>query len=110
MYVEAGRVIGASDLRLMVRYILPNIFAPIIVIFTISIGSFILAESSLSFLGLGVQEASWGKMVSDGRQFLIVSPWTSLFSGLAITLTVLGFNLAGDALRDILDPRLRGTR
>ncbi|MBI5949332.1 MAG: ABC transporter permease [Chloroflexi bacterium] len=108
-YVEAARSYGARDVRIMARHVLPNIVAPVLVIFSISIGLYILAEASLSFLGLGPQDkTTWGKMVNAGRQAVDVHPWESVFSGAAITLTVLAFNLAGDALRDELDPRLRG--
>lgn len=110
-YVTAAIVVGASDGRVMVRHILPNIMAPAIVIFTLSIGAFILAETSLAFIGLGDPVApSWGKMLNEGRQLVSVSgmEYLSIFPGVAIMLTVLGFNLAGDALRDALDPRLRG--
>lgn len=108
-YVEAARSYGASDKRVMFRHVLPNIMAPIVVIFSISIGLYILAEASLSFLGLGpADKTTWGKMVNSGRAALDLNPWESVFSGAAITLAVLGFNLAGDALRDELDPRLRG--
>ena len=106
-YVEAARLIGASDLRIMGRHILPNVTAPIIVIFTIGVGAVILAEASLSFLGLGPPGISWGQMLDTGRLFVLTSPWLALFAGGAITLAVLAFNLAGDALRDVLDPRLR---
>lgn len=106
-YVEAARAIGASAPRIMVRHILPNITAPIIIVFSIGIGVVILAEASLSFLGLGPPGVSWGEMLNQGRLFVTTSPWQALFSGMAITLAVLAFNLAGDALRDILDPRLR---
>ena len=107
-YVVAARVVGASDRRIMFRHILPNIVAPTIVIFTISIGAYILAESTLAFIGLGDPVApSWGKQLNEGRQVLS-KPYLSIFPGLAIMLTVLGYNLAGDALRDVLDPRLRG--
>ena len=109
-YVEAARTIGASSSRIMGFHILPNIFAPLIVIFSITIGAFILAEAALSFLGLGTLDVSWGKMIADGRQFIVYSPWTSLFAGLALTSLVFGFNVLGDALRDVLDPRLRGSR
>lgn len=111
-YVEAAHALGASGPRIALRHILPNIMAPVIVIFTISIGAYILAEAALSFLGLGPIKVSWGKMVADGRQFIISggAPWLSLFAGLAITTLVFGFNVAGDALRDTLDPRLRGSR
>ncbi len=108
-FVEAARAYGATDARIMLRHVLPNIVAPIIVVFSIGIGAYILAEASLSFLGLGpADKTTWGKMVNAGRVALDLHPWEALFSGLAITLTVLGFNLAGDAIRDELDPRLRG--
>ncbi|GAB4328982.1 MAG: hypothetical protein Kow0010_13160 [Dehalococcoidia bacterium] len=108
-FIEAARSYGAGDLRLMLRHVLPNVVAPVIVIFSISIGLYILAEASLSFLGLGpADKTTWGKMVNSGRNSLDLYPWESVFSGLAITLTVLAFNLAGDAIRDELDPRLRG--
>ena len=109
-FVEAARSIGASNARIMAVHILPNIVAPLIVIFSITIGAFILAEASLSFLGLGTLDVSWGKMIADGRQFIVQSPWTSLFAGLALTSLVFGFNILGDALRDVFDPRLRGAR
>ncbi len=109
MYVEAARSYGAGHGRLMLRHILPNILAAVVVIFSISIGLYILAEASLSFLGLGpADQTTWGKMVNSGRVALDLHPWESIFSGTAITLAVLGFNLAGDALRDEMDPRLRG--
>lgn len=106
-YIEAARAIGASAPRIMIRHILPNVTAPIIIIFSIGVGVVILAEASLSFLGLGPPGVSWGEMLNQGRLFVLTSPWQALFSGMAITLAVLAFNLAGDALRDILDPRLR---
>jgi len=102
--------VGAGDNRIMIRHILPNIVAPTIVIFTISIGAYILAEATLAFLGFGDPSSiSWGKMVNEGRKLLPASPYLSMFAGGAITLIVLGFNLAGDALRDVLDPRMRGS-
>jgi peptide/nickel transport system permease protein len=108
-YVEAAWSYGASHRRVMFRHVLPNILAPIVVIFSISIGLYILAEASLSFLGLGpADKTTWGKMVNSGRNSLDRNPWEAVFSGTAITLAVLAFNLAGDALRDELDPRLRG--
>ena len=109
-FVEAARSIGAGQLRVMAVHILPNIVAPLIVIFSITVGAFILAEAGLSFLGLGPADTSWGKMIADGRQFIVQSPWTSLFAGIALTSLVFGFNVLGDALRDIFDPRLRGAR
>lgn len=108
-FVEAARSYGASDRRIMVQHVLLNVLAPIVVIFSISIGLYILAEASLSFLGLGpADKTTWGKMVNAGRNSLDQNPWEALFAGGAITLAVLAFNLAGDALRDELDPRLRG--
>lgn len=106
-YVEAARVLGASDLRIMALHILPNTLAPIIIVFTIGLGSVIIAEASLSFLRMAPPGISWGQMLDEGRQFVNSSPWQALFSGLAISLAVLAFNLSGDALRDVLDPRLR---
>jgi peptide/nickel transport system permease protein len=111
LYLEAGRVVGCSGLRLMTRHLLPNIVAPIVVVATITLGDAILAEAALSFLGVGVQppNPAWGSMLSgDSRTYFLVAPWMGIFPGLAIFLTVMGWNLFGDALRDILDPRLRG--
>ena len=107
-FVQASRALGYSDARIMVRHILPNTLAPIIVIATLNIGNTILLEAALSFLGLGVQPptASWGSMVNDGRDAMITAWWISMFPGLAIVLTVVSFNLLGDGLRDALDPRL----
>lgn len=108
-FVTAARVVGASDLRIMIRHVLPNVGAVLIIAFSIGIGAYILAEASLSFLGAGAQGVpSWGKMVQAGRASLDLHPWLTVFAGAAITLIVLGFNLLGDALRDVLDPRLRG--
>jgi peptide/nickel transport system permease protein len=108
-YVLAAETVGASNSRIMLRHILPNIIAPLIVIFTISIGLYILAEASLAFIGLGdPTEISWGAMINEGRQLGPAKPQMALYVGLAISFTVLGFNLLGDALRDVLDPRLRG--
>ena len=109
LYVEAGRALGANDLRVLLLAILPNAAAPLIVETTLRLAYAILAEASLSFLGLGAQPPapSWGQMIADGRSFLALSPWATVAPGLAIMVTVLGFNLLGDALRDALDPRLR---
>lgn len=108
-YVEGARAIGAGQLRIMLRYVLPNIAAPVIVQATLSFSTAILAEATLSFLGLGTQppEPSWGTMLGAGRRYLELAPWVAIYPGLAIAFAVLGWNLLGDALRDALDPRLR---
>ncbi len=109
-FVLAGRGLGYSDLRLMLRHILPNALPPAIVAATLGIGDTVILEAGLSFLGLGVQPPtpSWGGMVADGRNHLLGAWWLATFPGLAIVLVVLSFNLAGDGFRDALDPRLRG--
>lgn len=106
-YVEAAQALGLSDYRIIVHYILRNAIGPIIVQSTLTAGTVILAAASLSFLGLGVQPPmpEWGTMMSDGRNFLGINIYLSLFPGLAIMLTVLGFNVLGDGLRDLLDTR-----
>ena len=112
-FVEAARAIGASHLRIILCYILPNIMAPIIIITTVSLGFTILIESTLSFLGFGVPPPypSWGEMLSgSGRSYMHKAPWMATWPGIAISLAVFGFNMLGDALRDLLDPRLRGGR
>jgi peptide/nickel transport system permease protein len=112
-FVEAARAVGASHLRIILCYILPNIMAPIIIITTISLGFTILIESTLSFLGFGVPPPypSWGEMLSgSGRSYMHKAPWMATWPGIAISLAVFGFNMLGDALRDLLDPRLRGGR
>ena len=105
-YVEAARSFGSSNLRIMLLQILPNIAGPIIVIGTLGMGGAVLAEAALSFLGLGIRPPfpSWGSMLSDARDQITTAPWISIFPGLAIFMTVLGLNLLGDGLRDILDP------
>jgi ABC-type dipeptide/oligopeptide/nickel transport system permease subunit len=107
-YILAIRSIGASDAIVIVRHVLPNVVTPIIVIFSMGLGASIMAESSLSFLGLGAQPptASWGSMIASGIDYLRVAPWLSLAPGIVVTMTVLGFNLLGDALRDLSDPKL----
>jgi peptide/nickel transport system permease protein len=109
-YVSAARALGASGARIMARHVLPNIFAPLLVQLTLSLSTAILVEASLSFLGLGTQPPtpSLGLMLSDSRDFMLLLPWASIFSGLAILVASLGFNLFGDGLRDIVDPALRG--
>src|SRR3990170_1271041 len=108
-FVEAVRAIGATDLRIITRYILPNALSPIIVLATVGMAQTILAEASLSFLGLGVQPPtpSWGSMMSRGQAYIWHAPWLMLFPGLAIFIAVIGLNLLGDGLRDAMDPQLR---
>ena len=108
-YVEAARVIGVSRNRILLRHILPNCIPTLIVLFTLNVPSSILTESSLSFLGLGVQPpaASWGLMVNQGRQYLYTAPWLGFAPCVAVMLTVLAFNFLGDGLRDVLDPKLK---
>ena len=110
LFVEASRSLGSRDWRVLLRAVLPAAAAPIIVEVTLRLAYGILAEASLSFLGLGTQPpaASWGLMVAEGRRFLSLNAWATVAPGLAIMVTVLGFNLFGDALRDALDPRTRG--
>lgn len=110
-YLEAAQAIGLGHLRIVLRYVLPNVMATIVILATIGLGAVILAESSLSFLGFGVPPPypSWGAMLSgSGRSYMYRAPWMALWPGLAISLAVFGFNMLGDALRDVLDPRLRG--
>jgi peptide/nickel transport system permease protein len=110
-YVESARCAGASHARIVRNYVLPNVSAAILVLATTQLGAAVLAESTLSFLGYGVPPPfpSWGSMLSGtGRAFMLQSPWLSIWPGLAISAAVFGFNMLGDALRDVLDPRLRG--
>jgi len=108
-FIQAERALGARDARILTKHILPSVIAPVVIAATLGVAGAIMAESSLSFLGLGVQPPtpSWGSMIADGRDLyqLRHAPWTSVFPGLAIGAAVLGFNLLGDALRDALDPR-----
>jgi len=111
-YLEAARAMGSGHLRIVLRYVLPNVMATILILATIGLGAVILAESSLSFLGFGVPPPypSWGAMLSgSGRSYMYRAPWMAIWPGLAISLAVFGFNMLGDALRDVLDPRLRGS-
>ena len=113
VFIEAASSTGATDLRIMLRHILPNVMAPVIVVATLQLGQAILIESSLSFLGYGVPPPSptWGGMLSGtGLVYFTKAPWMAIFPGVFIALAVFGFNVLGDALRDELDPRLRGTR
>jgi len=106
-YVSAARATGATDLRIMFRHILPNIASVVLITFSIGIGAYILFEATISFLGVGPRNVvSWGKMVQEGRASIESHPWLSVFAGGCIALLVVGFNFLGDALRDVLDPRL----
>lgn len=110
-YIEAARAVGAGHFRIMVRYIFPNVAATIIILATIGLGGAILAESALSFLGFGVPPPypAWGAMLSgSGRSYMYTAPWMAIWPGAAISLAVFGFNMLGDGLRDLLDPRLKG--
>lgn len=111
-FIDAARAIGASDNRIIFRHILPNTLSPLIVETTLSLSFAILAEAALSFFGLGTQppDPSWGRMLSEGRAYFQQSVWLAIWPGLAIMMTVLGFNLLGDGLRDALDPRLKNVR
>ena len=107
-YVTAARALGASDSRILLSHLLPNVRAPVIVTATLGIAGAIMAEAALSFVGLGAQPPtpSWGAMVADGRDLIRVAPWVSVAPGLAVGIAVLGFNLVGDGLREALDPAL----
>ena len=107
-FVRATRALGAGDLRITFKHILPNIIGPIIIMGTLSIAGAIRMEASLSFLGLGIQPPipSWGNMIREGVANILQSPWMALFPGLALTFTVLAYNMVGDSLRDMFDPRM----
>jgi ABC-type dipeptide/oligopeptide/nickel transport system permease subunit len=108
-YVQAARALGVGHAAILVRHLLPNAVGPIIVAATIGVGSNMIAEAGLSFLGLGAQSPtiSWGSMLAEGQTFLAAAPWVAFFPGAALLIAVLGINLLGDALRDLLDPRWR---
>jgi peptide/nickel transport system permease protein len=108
-YVDAARAVGANDLRILWRHILPNLFSPLLVMASFEMARIITAEAALGFWGLGVPppDPSWGNMLSDGREYIQDAWWISTFPGLALMITVLGMNVLGDSLRDFLDPRLR---
>ncbi|MBP9951476.1 MAG: ABC transporter permease [Cypionkella sp.] len=108
-YVQAAQTLGYSDIRIMATQLVPNMLGPILVIGTLGAGSAVLAEAALSFLGLGIRPPfpSWGSMLTDARELIVLAPWAAIFPGLAIFLAVLGFNLLGDGLRDMLDPHMR---
>ena len=106
-YVLAAQTMGASDIKIILKHLLPNSLTPIIVSSVLGIASAVLVESGLSFLGLGVQAptASWGNILTDGKEYIQFAWWLSLFPGLAILLTVLGYNLLGEGIRDLMDPK-----
>ena len=108
-FVEAARALGSSTPAIMLRHLLPNIVAPVIVMVTVYLSTAILSEAALSFLGLGTQppEPSWGGMLNASRTYMELAPWMTIFPGLAIMLVIMGFNFLGDGLRDVLDPRLK---
>lgn len=110
VYIDAARSIGCPVWKILLRHMLPNIMAPLIIVFTVSIGSAILVESSISFLGYGIPPPipSWGGMISQARLDMLDAPWLTFWPGLALAIVVYGINMFGDALRDLLDPRLRG--
>lgn len=109
VYIESARALGAGSLRICFLHVLPNILSPLLVTATLYISTAILIESSLSYLGLGVQppDPTWGSIINEGREVLRIAPWISTFAGLVIMITILSFNILGDTLRDFLDPRLR---
>jgi peptide/nickel transport system permease protein len=111
VYIEAARSLGGSNCWILIRHVFPNAFPPLIVVATISAALAITAEASLSFLGLGVQPPTptWGAVISDGRAFVRGAPWISISSGFVIMLAVMSLNLFGDALRDVLDPKMKGS-
>lgn len=111
-YVEAARAMGAGSLRVLVRHVAPNAMAPVLVQVSLGLSLAVLSESALSFLGLGIQPPvpSWGNMLSEGRQFMEIAPWNAIAPGVAIAAVVLGFNLLGDGLQELLDPRMRPER
>ena len=108
-YIEAARAAGSGAARVLSLHVLPNVMAPLIVQTTLALSTAILAEATLSFLGLGIQppEPSWGTMLGTGRKYMELAPWVAIFPGAAVMLLVLGFNVLGDGLRDVLDPRLQ---
>jgi len=111
-FILATKALGASDWKIIIKHILPNILGPVVVMATFYLANAILIESALSFLGIGVQppRASWGRMIFAGLDYLSVSPWLTIFPGLAILITSIGFNLVGDGIRDILDPKIKQMR
>lgn len=109
VYIDAAKALGAGSFRICFRHVLPNIFSPLLVTATLYISTAILIESSLSYLGLGVQppDPTWGSIINEGREVLRINPWISTFAGVMIMITILSFNILGDTLRDFLAPRFR---
>jgi len=109
LYIEATRSLGASDFTILWKHLLPNAIIPVVVAATLGMGSAIVTEATLSFLGMGAQPPtpSWGSMLSNGRTYLFIAPWSAIFPGIATIITVLGFNLLGDGLRDIMDIKMK---
>ncbi|MBA2457552.1 MAG: ABC transporter permease subunit [Gemmatimonadales bacterium] len=110
-FIEAARALGAGDLRIISRQLLPNLLPPVLVLASVEMGSLVLAMAGLSFLGLGAQPPTpeWGAMLNDGRAYLLTAPQLMIYPGLAISLAVIGFNLVGEGVRDLLDPRIAGS-
>jgi ABC-type dipeptide/oligopeptide/nickel transport system permease subunit len=112
LYVEAARALGASDIRIMLRHLLPNVTPTLVVLGTLDLGNAILSTATLSFLGLGAQPPTpeWGAMLSSGREFMRYAPWMMIFPGLALFLVVMSVNLVGDRLSQVLDPKAKDRR
>jgi peptide/nickel transport system permease protein len=111
-YVEAARAVGCPIWRILLQHILPQITAPMIVVVTVSLGGIIISEATISFLGFGIPppSPSWGRMLNaEARQHMLMAPWLGIAPGLALSLTIFGWNMFGDALRDLLDPAQRGS-
>ncbi|MEO0798545.1 MAG: ABC transporter permease, partial [Pseudomonadota bacterium] len=111
-YIDAARANGYSNSRIIMRHMVPNVMAPFLIMLTAFVGQAILLEASLSFLGLGVNDPTpaWGLMLRTAQEYFENHPWVAIYPGLAITLAVFGFNMFGDAVRDVLDPRLRSSQ
>jgi ABC-type dipeptide/oligopeptide/nickel transport system permease subunit len=112
LFVEAARALGASDIRIMLKHLLPNVVPTLVVLGTLDLGSAILSTATLSFLGLGAQPPTpeWGSMLNSGREYMRYAPWMMIFPGLALFLSVIAVNLIGDRLSQVLDPRSKETR
>ena len=111
VYVEAARAVGCSTLRILIKHILPQIWAPLIVVYTVALGGIIISEAVISYLGFGIPppQPSWGGMLSaEGQKYMMEQPWLAFWPGMTLAIVIYGVNMFGDALRDLLDPRLRG--